>query len=64
MVAQCCRLSLLRVLRVSFAIEARPPWAGSDEDVSVEFPLATLDLGPVVASLRTQLGEYPQRAER
>jgi hypothetical protein len=53
-----------RVLRVSFAIEARPRWASADEDVSVEFPLATLDLGPAVASLRAQLREFPQRAER
>jgi hypothetical protein len=53
-----------RMLRVSFALEARPRWAGADEDVSVEFPLSTLDLGPAVASLRAQLREYPQRAER
>lgn len=53
-----------RVLRVSFAIEARPGWAASDEDVAVEFPLATMDLGPAVASLRAQLREFPQRAER
>jgi hypothetical protein len=53
-----------RELRVSFAIEARPQWAKSGEDVSVEFPLATLDLVSAAASLRRQLREFPQRAER
>jgi hypothetical protein len=55
---------LERVLRVSFAIEARPRWATADEEVAVEFPLATLDLGPAVATLRAQLREFPQRTER
>jgi hypothetical protein len=53
-----------RVLRVSFGCESLPPWAARGEEVAVEFPVAGLDLGAAAASLRGQLGEFPQRAER
>jgi hypothetical protein len=53
-----------RVLRVSFAIEALPPWAKFGENVSIKFPMARLDLVSAVGSLRQQLREFPQRAER
>jgi hypothetical protein len=53
-----------RALRVSFAIEARPAWAKRSDDVYLDFPLSGLDLAGAVGSLRRQLGEFPQRAER
>ncbi len=53
-----------RQLRVSFAIEARPPWANREEEVYVEFPLREPELKAAVASLRRQLQDFPQRAER
>jgi hypothetical protein len=53
-----------RALRLSFAIEALPPWAKRGEDVYIDFPLSELDLAAAVASLRRQLLEFPQRAER
>jgi hypothetical protein len=53
-----------RALRVSFAIEALPPWAKFGEEVYIEFPATKLDLGSAAASLRKQLREFPQRAER
>src|SRR5262245_19383081 len=53
-----------RLLRVSFAIEARPPWAKLGEEEYIDFPLSKVDLIEAVASLRRQLLEFPQRAER
>ncbi len=53
-----------RMLRVSFALEALPPWAEFGEDLFVEFPLVDLDLPSAVESLRGQLQQFPQRAER
>ncbi len=53
-----------RALRLSFAIEALPPWAKRGEDVHIDFPLSQLDLAAASASLRRQLLEFPQRAER
>jgi len=52
-----------RRLRVSFSAEARPAWAKPGEEVSVDFPLAGLDLASAVAALREQIRQYPQRAE-
>jgi hypothetical protein len=54
----------VRVLRVSFGCEATPPWSASDEEAAVEFPVAGLDLMSAAESLREQLREFPQRAER
>jgi hypothetical protein len=53
-----------RVLRVSFGCESRPPWSTRDQEVVVEFPVAGLDLGAAVGSLRRQLRDFPQRAQR
>jgi hypothetical protein len=53
-----------RTVQVTFTAEARPPWARSDEDVRVEFPVAGSDLRAAAASLRRQLRQFPQRAER
>jgi hypothetical protein len=53
-----------RALRVSFAIEALPPWAKRGEDVHIDFPFSEMDLVAAVASLRQQLSEFPKRAER
>jgi hypothetical protein len=55
---------MARVLRVSFAIEALPPWAGRGGEAFVEFPLAGLCLASCVNALRKQLKAFPQRAER
>lgn len=53
-----------RVLRVSLALEAKPPWAERGEEVHIEFPLNRIDLRSAAASLRSQLSAFPQRAER
>jgi hypothetical protein len=53
-----------RVLRISFAIEALPPWAKVGDDVSVEFPVGESEIASAVRSLRQQLRASPQRAER
>jgi hypothetical protein len=53
-----------RAIRLFFAIEALPPWAKRGEEVYIDFPLRELDLLAAVASLRRQLLEFPQRAER
>ena len=52
-----------RCLRVSFSAEAKPAWAKPGEEVSVDFPVAGLDLASAVAALREQLCQFPQRAE-
>jgi hypothetical protein len=54
----------VRVLRVSLALEARPPWAAQGEDVVLELPVAELNLTGAVRAWREQLQEFPQRAER
>jgi hypothetical protein len=57
-------VGMVRALRLSFAIEALPPWRKRDEEVYVEFHLIGLDLATAVLSLRLQLREFPQRADR
>ena len=52
-----------RALRVSFALEALPPWAKRGEEVYMDFPFDALNLPVVVASLRQQLSGFPQRAQ-
>jgi len=52
-----------RRLRVTFAAEARPPWAKPGMDAHVEFPVAELNLEQAVTSLRQQLQQWPKRPE-
>lgn len=53
-----------RAVRVSFRCESLPPWAGEAEEVAVAFPGKGLNVVSAAASLREQLQEFPQRAER
>jgi hypothetical protein len=53
-----------RVLRMSFALEALPPWAETGEEIYIEFPVNRVDFRAAAASLRSQLSSFPQRAER
>jgi hypothetical protein len=56
------------VLRVYFALEARPSWAtypaDDTQDIFVEFAIEDLDLRSIVQQWRSELSVYPQRASR
>jgi hypothetical protein len=53
-----------RALRVSFAIEAHPPWSPRSEAAFIEFPVEELDIAGAVKAWREQLRQFPKRAER
>jgi hypothetical protein len=53
-----------RVLRVSFALEAHPPWSPRSSEAFIDFPIADLDLARAAMEWREQLRQFPQRAER
>lgn len=50
-----------QVVRVSFALEGRPPWADKDAGIWLDFPVQEIDFARVVQSLEAQLQHYPQR---
>ena len=54
------------MLRVRLDHEYRPPWAPdiNDEEVWMHFPVGSVDLRAAAKSLRGQLEQYPQRADR
>jgi hypothetical protein len=55
-------------LVIRFSHEFRPSWARSgppqDEEPSLEFPLAEIDLARAARSIRQQLRVFPQRTAR
>jgi hypothetical protein len=53
-----------RALRVSFAIEAHPPWSPRSQAAYIEFPVGELNIAGAVNVWRKQLRQFPQRAER
>lgn len=59
-----------KVLRIHFGNLVHPDWAtnvmvsGKNPDIWLDFPIADIDVGELVRSLRDQLSKFPERYER
>ena len=50
-----------RVLRVQFAMEARPPWLTSENSIFLEFPVITQDILLTTSAWRKEACQFPTR---